>query len=110
MDTLAQYREFIKQIIREHAHAPVTGDVRVEMVFDESQDHYALVMAGWDGLRRIEGQVLHIDLIDGKIWIQHDGTEYGVAREFVALGVPRKSIVLGFHAPVKRPLTEYAVG
>jgi len=48
--------------------------------------------------------------LDGKIWIQHDGTEHGVARELEALGVPRQAIVLGFDAPVKRPLTDYAVG
>lgn len=66
---------------------------------DKAQDHYALVEAGWDGLRRIEGQVLRIDIIDGKIWIQHDGTEHGIARELVALGVPRQAIVLGFTRP-----------
>lgn len=111
MDIIAHYRELVKQVIKEHAEMPQGfGDVRIETIFDEIQDHYALVEVGWDGLTRIEGQVIHIDIIGDKIWIQHDGTEHGVARELEALGVPRQSIVLGFHAPIKRPLTDYAVG
>jgi hypothetical protein len=110
MDTLTRYREAIKQVISGHADPASSGDVREELIFDESQDHYELVMSGWEGLDRIEGMVIHIDIIDGKIWIQHDGTEYGVARELEELGIPREVIVLGFHSPVKRPYTGYAVG
>ena len=106
MESIARYRELIKHIITRHAQIPsVSGEVRIETIFDATQDHYALVYTGWDGLRRIEGEVIHIDIINGKIWIQHDGTEYGVARELEELGIARQEIVLGFHAPVKRPLT-----
>jgi len=111
MESIARYRELIQRVITQHAQIPsVSGEVRIETIFDAAQDHYALVYTGWDGLRRIEGEVIHIDIINGKIWIQHDGTEYGVARELEELGIARQEIVLGFHAPVKRPLTGYAVG
>jgi hypothetical protein len=110
MDTLTQYREAIKQVIKGHADPTNYADVREELIFDESQDHYELALNGWEGLNRIDGVVIHIDIIDGKIWIQHDGTEYGVARELEELGIPRQSIVLAFHSPVKRPYTGYAVG
>ncbi len=50
------------------------------------------------------------DLKDGKIWLQHNGTELGLAHEFVALGVPKQDIVVGFHSPFKRQFTEFAVG
>ena len=111
MESLARYRELIQRVITRHAQIPsVSGEVRIETIFDAAQNHYALVCTGWDGLRRIEGEVIHIDIINGKIWIQHDGTEYGMARELEELGVSRQEIVLGFHAPVKRPFTGYAVG
>ena len=42
--------------------------------------------------------------------IQHDGTEVGVANELVELGVPKQSIVIGFHDPNARKLTEFANG
>lgn len=111
MDSIERYRELVRRIIQKHAAIkPAYGQVRVEAVFDEANDHYALVEAGWHDERRIEGQVIHIDIINGKIWIQFDGTEYGVARELEDLGVSRSDIVLAFHSPKKRPLTGYAVG
>jgi XisI protein. len=35
------------------------------------------------------GAIVHIRLIDGKIWIQYDGTEEGVATELLEAGVPK---------------------
>jgi hypothetical protein len=46
---------------------------------------------------------------DEKIWIQHDGTEGGIANELVERGVPKQDIVLAFHSPFKRQFTEFAV-
>jgi len=65
---------------------------------------------GWCNNRRTYGCVLHIDLKNDKIWIQHDGTEIGMANELVALGVPKEDIVLAFHAPYKRPYTGFGLG
>ena len=52
---------------------------------------------------------LHVDIINGKVWIQRDGTEEGIALELVAAGIPKEHIVLAFHHPSRRPDTEYAV-
>lgn len=54
--------------------------------------------------------VLHIDIRDEKIWIQHDGTEGGVALELVEAGIPRDRIVLAFKPPDIRPHTGFAAG
>jgi hypothetical protein len=51
-----------------------------------------------------------MDIIDGKIWIQHDGTEVGVANELTDLGVPKLDIVLAYQPESARRLTEFAVG
>lgn len=51
----------------------------------------------------------HLDLKDGKIWIQYDGTEGDIANELVELGVPKEDIVLGYHPLSVRPFTEFAV-
>ncbi len=65
---------------------------------------------GWRNQRRVYGPVLHVDIMDNKIWIQQDGTEVGIANELVELGVPKEDIVLGFDAPMMRKLTEFAIG
>ncbi len=78
-------------------------------MFDRSNDRYLLVNVGWDRGRRVHGSLVHIDIIDGKIWIQRDGTEDGIANELVSAGIPRDHIVLGFRPAEVRPFTEFAV-
>lgn len=111
MANIEEYRNYIQKILIEYgSHKPSYGDVEIETIFDNERDHYQLVHAGWHNLRRIYGCVIHIDIKDDKIWIQHDGTEVGIANELVALGVPKENIVLAFHAPYKRQYTGFAVG
>jgi hypothetical protein len=110
MDHLNHYRTIVKAVIRNQARfKPSYGEVEVETVFDEASDHYELCCTGWDGYQRIHGVVLHIDIRNGKVWIQHDGTEEGVAEDLVTAGIPRQQIVLGFHPPKLRKHTEYAI-
>lgn len=110
MVRIEDYPKHIEKIIRRYgSFKPSYGDVEVQMIFDRENHHYQLVNVGWDKNRRIRGCVLHIDIKDGKIWVQHDGTETGVANELVELGVPKRDIVLAFHSPYKRQFTDFAV-
>jgi hypothetical protein len=110
MDSVARYRALVKQVLQEHAqYRPSHGNIDNELIVDAERDHYELMHIGWDGPRRVHGAVIHIDIIDGKIWIQHDGTAPGVAEELVELGVPREAIVLGFHPEYVRQYTGFAV-
>jgi XisI protein len=109
MESLEQYRRIIRKLIRYYAgFQPARGDVQIEVIFDETNDHYELMYAGWNGPYRIHGPVLHIDIRNGKVWIQHDGTEDGIADEFVKAGIPRDQIVLAFKPPEIRPHTGFA--
>jgi hypothetical protein len=65
---------------------------------------------GWDGHRRVYGCVLHLDIKEGKIWIEQNMTEMMVAQELVARGVAKEDIILGFQAPEMREYTGYGVG
>jgi hypothetical protein len=109
MDQLERYRKIIRDLIDTYARfKPSLGEVQVEVVFDEANDHYELMYAGWNGPYRIHGSVLHLDIRNGKVWIQHDGTEAGVAEELVQAGIPREHIVLAFKPPEVRPHTGFA--
>ena len=110
MAKVETYRNYIQEVIKRHgSYQPVYGDVETQLIFDTERDHYQLVHAGWHNNRRMYGCIIHIDIKDEKIWIQHDGTEVGTANELVELGVPKEDIVLAFHAPSKRPYTGFAV-
>lgn len=109
-DVRNDYRTIVKELIRRYAAFPPSyGEIETETIFDEDNNHFELMYAGWVGSRRVHGSVLHIDLRNGKVWIQHDGIEGGVAEELVAAGIPRSDIVLAFHPPQHRHYTEYAV-
>lgn len=109
MDPVAQYRQIVRDLIRRYAEIkPSVGDVQVETVFDEANDHFELIYSGWHKHYRIHGSVLHLDIRDGRVWIQYDGTEEGVAEELVKAGVPRDRIVLAFKPPEVRKFTDYA--
>lgn len=109
-DKLTSYREHIEEILQAYASHPYAhGDIEREVVIDPAHDHYELISVGWIGAERVHGCVLHIDIKNGKIWIQHDGTEEGVANCLVEAGVPKEDIVLAFHSPFKRQFTGFAV-
>ena len=109
MDKLTRYREIIRRELEGYAAWTKPGaGLRSEVVFDPVLDHFELVESGWQGRRRIHTVVFHLDIIDGKIWIQHDGTTDGAAETLVAAGVPQEAIVLGFQPPERRKLTAFA--
>ncbi|MFN8487831.1 MAG: XisI protein [Caldilineaceae bacterium] len=109
MDSVAKYREIIEHVLKEYAQIPYAyGDIQSQTIFDRENDHYLLVNLGWDK-RRVHGCLVHVDLIDGKFWIQRDGTEAGIATELEAAGVPKEHIVLAFRSPEIRQYTDYAV-
>ncbi|MDP5337252.1 MAG: XisI protein [Nodularia sp. (in: cyanobacteria)] len=110
MDKLEQYRNYIENILKEYSqYKPSYGDVELQLVIDRENNHYQLMNVGWDGEKRIHGMMLHIDIKDGKIWIQHNGTERRIAQDLLDLGVPKQDIVLAFHSPTRRKYTDFAV-
>lgn len=109
MDTIAQYRQHIKTILSEHARLVWDNRIKAETIFDTEQDRYQLVYVGWRNSKRVYGVILHLDIIDNKIWIQQDGTEIGIANTLVELGVPKENIVLAFDPPNLRQYTDFAV-
>lgn len=107
---LDRYRQVIEAVLTEYAALPYAyAEIQAEVVFERQRDRYLWMDIGWDGDRRIHGCLVHIDIIDGKIWIQRDGTEEGIAADLERAGIPKEHIVLGFRLPKIRPYTGYAI-
>jgi hypothetical protein len=111
MDKVERYREIIKVAIAPYARRVPEGlDLTYELVLDEKNDHYLVMAVGWQiRVRRIHHPLIHVDIIDGKVWIQWDGTEDGIAYDLEEAGIPKSDIVLAFHPADVRPHTGYAV-
>lgn len=111
MDRVSEYREIICKMLLEYVERVALSDIKTQTLFDKERDHYQLMHVGWrKDFDRVYGIVVHIDIIDGKIWVQEDNTEVGFADRLVTYGVPKSDIVLGFRAPYVRQFTEFAAG
>ncbi len=111
MASMNAYRQICEEILSRYVDVKYANiDARNEAVFDEKNDRYLIVSVGW-GIRpagRVHGCLLHLDVIGGKVWIQRDGTQDGIALELEEAGIPKENIVLGFKRPELRPHTGYA--
>jgi len=108
--TLENYRNIIEKVLSQYTNIPyVYGEIQNQAIFDRKNDHYLIMSIGWEGARRIHGCLIQVDIIDGKVWVQRDGTEDGVTYELEEAGIPKHDIVLGFHEPDVRQYTGYAV-
>ena len=109
--TLNEWRQIIKKILAELAAIPFPEvvNLKAKTVFDESSDIYMVLVEGWQGVKRMHGCLVHVEINDGKIWIQQDGTENGMANELLVAGIPKDRIVLAFKAPQTRAHSGFAV-
>lgn len=109
MDRTDEFRLIVKRALREvETMMPGEGDVRTELILDDTAGHYQLGQVGWDGDRRVDDVYLHVDVYAGKVWIEHDGTNLRLADMLEREGIPRDCIVLAFHPPGMRQYTDFA--
>ncbi len=110
MDLLEQYRAIIMEKLRafttlQYPYIEITN----KTVLDRDADRYLEMSEGWEQkVRQIHGCLIDIEIPNGKIWIQRDGTEYGFASDLIELGIPKEMIVLGFKDEEIRPYTGFA--
>jgi hypothetical protein len=114
METIAEksdrYRQVIQDLLARLASIPnLEAGIEDRTLFDQQNDSYAIIAEGWDGEERVHNIVAHLEIINGKVWIQADNTDIVIARELESSGIPKSDIVLGFRSPTVRSQTEYAV-
>ncbi len=111
MDKLTTYRQLIKELLTkfvelDNKHS--TSEVDHVLVADDERGHYFWYNVGWWQRERLSAPTAYVRVKDGKIWIEDDMTEVGIANELIEAGVPKEDIVLAFHAPELRQYTEFA--
>lgn len=112
MDTLKHYQEIVCNVLCEYANVyrSSRSEIHFLPLLDLERHEYAVVRYGWDGKQRVHSMIAHLSIIDGKVWIQYDGTSPGIALDLVAAGIPREDIVLGFLPARVRQYSDYGVG
>jgi hypothetical protein len=106
---MEKYKAIVAALIQEIAQFGSTpfDDVQNQIIMDNERGHYLLYNSGWHNNRRNYGCYLHLQVrLDGKVAVQHDGTNLKIAEELVKKGVLKEDIVLEFQAPYKRGMME----
>jgi hypothetical protein len=110
MDKVAKYKKIVRQVTEEVGNLGRTPNDKIatQFITDDEHGHYLLYYSGWrDEESRTYGCFLHIDVNpDGKVWLQHDGTDLEVAKILVERGISKHDVVLGFYAPYRRAWVE----
>jgi len=104
---LDRYRQLLRQVVERHA-AMKPSDRQIDSIAicDPSNDNYLMMDVGYDHVGRADDVIIHLRLrADGKVLIEYDGIEYGIARDLLEAGVAREDILLNMY-PTPRPLTE----
>lgn len=84
-------------------------DIRNQIISDRDTGNYLLLMNGWRGESRFYGILIHLEISEtGKIWVHQDNTDLIIVEKLLDQGVPKKDLILGFHAPIMRPDTDFA--
>jgi hypothetical protein len=110
MDKVTYYRAIVQDILTEYHQLNLKSPSAIESIlaFDETHDQYLLLLMGWRKDERIKSVMIHVRLKDGKIWIEEDWTEDGVATDLLQKGITKEEIVLAFHPPHLRHHTEFS--
>jgi hypothetical protein len=124
MDTLTPYRHTVQETIKKYYNLTnsqltnttdttisdrVPPSVADRLILDEQRDQYLWLRCGWDGKKRVQHIILYLQIQNGKIWVEEDNTDLGIVDDLLTAGIPKTDIILGFHHPSKRALTEFAI-
>jgi hypothetical protein len=109
MYRLNHYRQCIRDFLNRYSQLRQESGVENQIIFDIERDHYLLLKAGWNGDQRIYYPVLHFDIKDDKIWVQENTTDIEINKDLEDMGISKKEIVVGFHHPLMREHSDYAI-
>ncbi len=102
MDNAKNYRKIIKNVIQKYANLrPSHGNIRLDPIFDETNDRYVLMQTGWDKGHRVRGNLIYLALEGEKICVEYDGLEHGIMDDLIKGGVPEDKIFLAYMSEPK---------
>ena len=109
MDKITSHNNIVQKLVEEIGSItnPSFKGIETQVIIDNKKGHYILMSVGWHNRQWHYGSFVHIDVKpDGKVWIQHDGTDLSIAKELIKRGIPQQDIVLGFKSPIEREWVE----
>lgn len=98
----------VQQILTEYADYMTTDNVlQVETLFDTQRHHYQIVVLGWQNNKRVYHNLIHLDIIDGQVWVQNNDTQFSLIEDFDRMNIPRKDVVNGLISARRRQMANF---
>lgn len=111
MDKVKKYQDIIIEFLN-HYHPESggnrPGEAQRRILIDRENNSFQLLAIGWNNHHYAFGPVFHFDIIDGKIWMQCNNTEWEAVDYLMEHGVAKEDIVLGFIHPLSRQFSGFA--
>ncbi len=106
---LNRYRQILQQVVEHHAAMPAEpAHVESLPICDPVHDDYLLMDVDRSPKGSVGYIVLHLRLKDGKVHVERDGIEDGIAQDLVEAGVAEEDIVYTLYGEALAPLYERA--
>ena len=110
MDKLNKLTEAVEKALLKYTEPPFAEEkIETEVAFDRERNRFLLVEVGWENNTRVHHTIAHLDIINGKVWIQLDKTPNGIANDLIDNGLSKGEIVLGFRSETLRKMSEFAL-
>ena len=111
MDRIKIFQDAIIDILKDNAayYKGTTNPLNLLVISDKENNHFQLLMQGWRDKDYTFQCLIHLDIINEKIWIQWNNTTCEIGIELLKKGVAADEIVLGLKSPEFRTYTDFAV-
>ena len=111
MDRIKFFQDVIIDILKDNAayYKGTTNPLNLLVISDKENNHFQRLMQGWRDKDYTFQSLIHLDIINEKIWIQWNNTACEIEIELLKKGVAANEIVLGVKSPEFRTYTDFAV-
>lgn len=110
MDKLETYQNIIRSLLSPYLNIKYANvDLKNRAAYDNQNNQFIIISEGWQNNKHFHSCLIHLEIINEKIWIQCDNTEAGIATDLVNSGIPKEDIVLGIPEPSVRKYTGFAI-
>jgi hypothetical protein len=113
MDSVTRYKEIIKETLQEflerYQPQPERSNIDTLLTADDERGVYLILRTGWQAKERVQRILIYIRLINNRVYVEEDWTDFDVVGRLLDAGIPQEDVVLAFHHPSLRPFTEFAL-
>lgn len=99
--------EYLKKFVETHQSKRASTLHRV--IIDKENKRYLVVFMGTQNNHYVYGMIFHLEIIDGKVWFMHNGTDILIDEELIKRGIPKKDMWIAFNPDYANKYAGYGV-